>query len=177
MKIKGYEFRRRTRPGEQEITFKTKDLQVLDTFFAQDVPEELEVEIKIPSKKRSLDANAYFWTLADRLAKKLRTTSEEIYKELVHRVGVFDFVLVYEVAKESFIKNWSAKGLGWFCEEETTKLPGATKLRVYTGSSQYNSEQMSRLIDELISECKEAGIETITPNEKEELIQRWNVQM
>ena len=99
-----------------------------------------------------------------------------MYKELIHRVGVFDYVLVYEEAKDHFIKNWESKGTGWIVEEEPSKIKGTVKLKVYQGSSQYTSAEMSRLIDELITECQEHGIETLTPDEKEELIQRWNIQ-
>jgi hypothetical protein len=42
-------------------------------------------------------------------------------------------------------------------------------VRVYTGSHLLTSEEMVVLLDNLIDECKKNGIETITPNELEEM--------
>ena len=41
------------------------------------------------------------------------------------------------------------------------------------GSSQYNTREMSRLIDGLVSECKECGIETLTPEELERMMVQY----
>ena len=38
--------------------------------------EKLSIEVKPFRQKRSLDANAYFFVLADKLAEKLNTTKE-----------------------------------------------------------------------------------------------------
>ena len=42
--------------------------------------EKLSIKISKYREKRSLDANAYFWVLADKLAAKLNTTKIDIYK-------------------------------------------------------------------------------------------------
>ena len=41
------------------------------------------------------------------------------------------------------------------------------------GSSTYNTEEMSKLIDGLVSECKEQGIETLPPEELERMMQAY----
>jgi hypothetical protein len=46
-------------------------------------------------------------------------------------------------------------------------------LAILIGSSQYDSKQMATLIDGIVSECKELGIETMTPQELEGLKQTW----
>ena len=45
------------------------------------------------------------------------------------------------------------------------------------GSSEYDTGEMSRFIDGVISECKELGIQTMTPDEIEELKQKWGVEV
>ena len=38
-------------------------------------------------KKRSLDANAYFWVLVGKIADKLRASKDEIYFEMLKKYG------------------------------------------------------------------------------------------
>ena len=38
------------------------------------------------------------------------------------------------------------------------------------GSSSYDTKEMARLIDGLVSECKEVGIETLPPDEVERMM-------
>lgn len=46
-----------------------------------------DVEIKEHREKRSLDANAYFWVLVDRLAEKLRIPKTDIYRSYIREIG------------------------------------------------------------------------------------------
>lgn len=180
MKIEAFNFRRRTKiEGTgvvHEISFDTHDITSCDNFFTPNLPDTLNVEIKKKARKRSLDANAYFWTLADKLASKLLTTKEEIYKQIIGRVGVFTYALVRSEDAENLVKDWQRNGIGWIAEKDMSPKTGYTQIRLYKGSSVYSTSEMSRLIDELVSECKEQGIETLTPDEKEELLQRWNAK-
>ncbi len=43
------------------------------------------------------------------------------------------------------------------------------------GSSDYDSREMSKLIDGLVAEAKELGIETLTPEELHEMNERWGI--
>lgn len=180
VKIKARNFKRMTKMDGlnvvQEISFTTNDLQASDEFFSGDLPDEMQVEIRKKPRKRSMDANAYFWTLADQLAKKLLTTKEEIYRELIQRVGVFKYALVRREDKQDIVSEWQHNGTGWIAQEEYYPNNDYVQLRLYKGSSVYTTSEMARLIDELILECKEQGIDTLTPKEKEELLQRWNVK-
>ena len=54
-----------------------------------------------------------------------------------------------------------------------SKIEGYVNIRFFWGSSKYDTANMSRLIDGIISECKEQGIETLPPEELERLKQQW----
>lgn len=41
------------------------------------------------------------------------------------------------------------------------------------GSSVYDTEQMARLIDAIVQDCRDVGIETMTPRELDALVSRW----
>ena len=54
-----------------------------------------------------------------------------------------------------------------------SKIEGCTNVVLYFGSSTYDSKQMSDLIDRLISEAKELGIETDTPEQISRYKSEW----
>lgn len=132
--------------------------------------------------KRSLDANAYCWVLLDKLAVALsddkRTVSpEEVYQQIIPNVGGNSRILpIRDDAVEEWKRIWGGKGTGWTCEDmgPCSNLPGYHNVRCFYGSSVYDTKQMSRLIDLVVQECKEQGIETKTPEELARLKELWN---
>lgn len=156
------------------VQFITKDRKAAENVRqAVTQNEEMEVIIRKKRKRRSLDANAYLWVLCDKIAQKLLSTKEEVYRKLIHDVGVFDYIAVVNKAVEKFVSNWQSKGIGWIAEVEESKLEGCKKVCVYYGSSTYDTKEMSRVIDEAVHYAKSMGIETMTPDEIEELKQKW----
>ena len=43
----------------------------------------------------------------------------------------------------------------------------------YIGSSDYDTAQMSRLIDLIVQDCKAQGIETLTPDKLDAMKVKW----
>lgn len=137
------------------------------------IPEK-DYEIKRCSKKRSLDANAYCWVLLDKLSAALRIPKEELYQWQITKIGgVSDTVCVPDKAVKRLKSIWESKGLGWQVETFQSKIDGCTNCILYYGSSAYDTEQMSRLIDSVITDCREVGIETKDPHEVESLLNQW----
>ncbi len=139
-----------------------------------DGDKEYEITIQEHKQKRSLNANAYFWKLCDELAVKTREQKTDIYRHYIKEIGGnTEQICILTKAAEDFKRMWSAGHIGRFCEEIPSKLPNCTNLIVYTGSSDYDTAQMSRLIDMVVQDCKEQGIETLTPQELERLTEEW----
>lgn len=134
----------------------------------------LQAEIKAYRPARSLKANAYFWMLCDKLADKLGTDKITIYRELVRDVGVCDYIPIRNEAVENWKYIWQSRGLGWIADEYREKMAGYTTMICYYGTSVYDTKQMSRIINRLIDECKEQGIETLTPDELREMMERYD---
>ncbi len=131
-------------------------------------------EIKPHRNKRSLDANSYCWVLCEKIAQQVKSTSKEIYKQNILDVGVFEIRPIAEEVKDLTIKRWNSLGLGFLTEElGRSKLDKYVKVKFYFGSHTYNSKEMTRFIDELVSKAQELGIETIPPKELESLKNRW----
>ena len=130
----------------------------------QYIDKDLTVRVSKYRPKRSKDANAYFWELCGKLSAKIHIEPDNIYRELIKSVGVnYEVVPIRNDAVETWIKNWESRGIGWVCETVPSKLEGYTNVLTYYGSSVYDTAQMSRLIELIIIECKNAGIETATP--------------
>lgn len=49
--------------------------------------EKLSLEIKRYRRKRSLDANAYYWVLCTKLAKVLQVSNQEIHNQMLRKYG------------------------------------------------------------------------------------------
>lgn len=148
-----------------------KARQVLDSLKPGKV---YDVEIKEHREKRSLDANAYCWVLLDKLAEALDTTKEELYRGYVRKIGPFkDFDLTVDEA-QTFRTAWERLGQGWPTEQVDFTPDGErVVIRAYYGSSTYNTKRMSRLIDMIVEDCKEQGIETLTPQQLDAMKERW----
>ena len=160
-------------------TLKPKITILLDTNNKEVVEElknenKLNIELKKYRKKRSLDSNAYAWVLLGELQNVLNIPKEEIYRDLIKSIGSYEVIPVKNEAVEKFRQAWSKNGLGWLTETTKSKLEGFTNIITYYGSSTYNTKEMTRLIDLLVEECKQFGIETKPKEEIESLLKEWD---
>ena len=139
--------------------------------------DKLSIEIKKYRKKRSLDANAYFWKLLQEVCEKQDIDTIEDYKRRVKELGIFkQFKLMTQDVK-TFEKIWTDRGIAWFCEIVDTEYMYNTEFKIinaYYGSSSFNTKQMSRLIDNLVQDCKAVGIETKSKEEITSLLNSWS---
>ena len=134
----------------------------------------LEAEIKQYRKRRSLDANAFFWILCQKMAEVVQSTKEDVYRIFIKAVGQFEITPIKNEAVDRWIRNWQANGVGWISETiGNSKIEGYTNVVSYYGSSTYDSREMSVLLNEIVRECKELGIETSSPEEINSLLESW----
>jgi len=132
--------------------------------------ELLDVSVKKYRKKRSHTQNSYLWVIADMIAEKINSTAKEVYRLGVRHVGVFEHLPVKDECVERFIQSWEHNGDGWIAEPtRESKLKGYQVVRCYYGSSSYNTKEMSRLIDYLVTEAQELGLDTMSTAEIERL--------
>lgn len=132
--------------------------------------DDLDIELKKHREKRSLNANAYCWVLLQKLAEKLNTSKDDLYLIMLERYGQFTHLVVKPNVVDKVKEEWrTCRVLG----EITVNGKKGIQLQCYFGSSTYNSKEMSTFIDGIISECKEQGIETMTPIELERLKIEW----
>ena len=139
-----------------------------------DVTAGDRVEIEKIRPKRSLDANAYCFVLIDKLAQKLNIPKTEVYRNAIREIGGnSEIVCVIDKAVENLCAAWEHNGIGWQTETTPSKLKGCTNVILYKGSSAYDSKQMSALINYIVEECKEQGIQTEPQERIDDLVKRW----
>ena len=132
------------------------------------------------AKKRSLDSNAYFHVLCDKLRQKLGMSLARCKNHLIADYGQIEYI--DEECTEPMIYKTNAPE-DYMMELETlhTKCVKVTEengktvyfYRVYRGSHTYNTTEMAHLIDGTVAECKEQGIETATPDEIARMQALW----
>ena len=128
-------------------------------------------ELYVKKKKRSKNANAYFWELLQQLCFELNLDVIQEYKKRVKELGIFKQWEIDTINVPTFEKLWSDRGIAWFTEI-VEEIGNKTIINAYYGSSSYNSKQMSKLIDSLVEDCRSVGIQTLEDIELEELIRR-----
>jgi len=152
---------------------KTGNAQVIiEWLFSQD--REKLWDIKEHKEKRSLKANDYCWVLCTKIAQSMRPplTKEEVYLKALKEYGQDIIVtLPSEVDPQGYFKYFEWLNDDMIGDPMSHDL--VSRYLVYKGSSEYDSKEMSILIDGLVRDAQELGIETLPPAEIERMKQQW----
>ena len=150
--------------------------EIIQYLFEQDKTKRWD--IKEHKEKRSLDANAYFHVLCDKLRQKLGISMARCKNHLIADYGQIQYLpdgapMIYKTnAPEEYMLE---------LETIHTKCVKVTEengkevffYRLYRGSHEYDTKEMSQLIDGTVQECKAVGIETATPDEIARMEALW----
>ena len=127
-------------------------------FIHQQRGGELLLTVEEWRNPRTLDQNAAMWALLADMAVVLDTDKDELYIEMLDRYGKFTHVIVKPEAAEAVKREWrTVRELG---EVEVNGKKGI-QLQCYFGSSTYDTKEMARLLDGVIYEARELGIDTM----------------
>lgn len=157
------------------LTFEINEKPTEEINFIKDC-EKLILVIKKFRKKRSLDANAYCWALITEIANHpdVRSSKEEIYEEMLQKYGFLDqdesgYITITARA------DIDVKRLGshWKFYKSNGKFNAYLAIK---GTSEYDTAEMAHFIDQVVSEAKELGIETATPDEIARMKALWGVE-
>lgn len=136
--------------------------------------DKLSIKVTKHTKKRSLDANAYAWVLIGKIAEKTNVPRVDVYRSAIREIGGnYDVVCAQDKAVDSLCTAWQKNGIGWITDTMPSKLEDCTNVMLYHGSSSYDTQQMSRLINLLVQDCEQFGIETKSPEELDSLLRSW----
>ena len=135
--------------------------------------KQLAVEIKQHRKKRSLDSNSYCWVLIGKISEVIGMAKDDLYIEMLRRYGqrVPQLISVIDEGVPAIMRATQ----NHCTEVGESELNGKLfkHLAILRGSSEYNSKEMSLLIDGIVQDAKELEIETLTPQEISAMNERW----
>lgn len=139
---------------------------------------DLDIKVTQHREKRSLTQNAYYWVLAQKLASKLRMSTTRLHNLMLRDVAP-PFVIDGKMCMQPIPDTTKAEND--ILEAETFHLkPTGGVIQgndgaiyrwyiVLRGSSTFDTVEMTTLLNRLVEECKENGIETATPEELEQI--------
>lgn len=131
---------------------------------------DLEVAFEKWSDDRSLKSNAYLWALIGKIANALRESKEVIYLDMLKSYGQGGAVSVEEKFAADFERTYKYhEFLG------SSMLNGKlfNHYRFWVGSSEYNRSEFAILLDGVVNEAKNLGIEVKSPEEIESIMKEW----
>ena len=107
-------------------------------------------------RKRTLTQNSYYWALLSELAGALGLSNDELHFQLLKRYSTPQpFVTFKNVDVSKFMRYY----------EKRAENDRCISYLFYTPSSEMDTKEFKRLLDGLISECQEVGINTLSAEE------------
>lgn len=121
----------------------------------QDQPEG-RYECNKAKRKRTLTQNSYYWALLSELAGALGLSNDELHFQLLKRYSTPQpFATLEHVDVSKFMRYY----------EKRNQVDKTVYYLFYTPSSEMDTKEFKRLLDGLISECQEVGINTLNADE------------
>lgn len=140
----------------------------LPLIFRLDKDTVYDVKIDKHREKRSLNANAYLWKLVTEIGNVLNKSKEEVYLQMLIDYGQSEMVsILSEIDVKGYFKYYKLAG--------TSILNGKkfNHYKIYKGSSEYDTKEMSILLNGVVQEAKNLGIKTKDDIELERLVEEW----
>lgn len=136
--------------------------------------KELSLTVDYQKKHRTLNQNALMWALLTEWAyflnggRKGGITEEDLYIQVLHKYGQVKFILIKEEAVESLKNDYKDivvinKGLKYKGE-----LYAEVKCIIGSSNEVYDTKRMAELIDGILDDMTEAGIESANKRAMEE---------
>lgn len=132
--------------------------------------EKLSIKIVKYRKKRSLDANGLLWHCLGEIASSLQADKWDIYLQMLKRYGKYTYICVKPNMVDSVRSQWRETEVVGDVNINGTE---AVQMLCYFGSSTYNTKEFSVLLDGVISEMHEMGLEVPPSTEMKRALEEW----
>lgn len=140
-------------------------------------------DIKEHRAKRSLNQNSYYWALLAKVAEKSSISRNRCHNEMLASYGQDEYVddrLVYVTIPDNEKAEREAMEAETYHLRPTSSVMDGNDGMLYRvwvmlrGSHTYNTAEMRRLLEGMIDEAKQLGIETLPEEELEMLYAQAN---
>lgn len=164
------------------ITIPKENNRLYDEIQAMENDKPKVITIKYYKEKRSLTANGYMFSLLSQIANKIGLSLGDCYVKHIKDYGVFvegSYMTkkAFDVFEPSYskastklehsssmctvIREFQKNGIEW------------VEYIAFIGSSEYDKKQFSILLDGVVQEAKDIGIQTLDDLKIQELIERY----
>ena len=120
--------------------------------------KEYQLEIKELKSARTVQQNRYMWALIHEISKEQGMDDMEVYIQALESANAkYEYIMAPEEAEENLKKGFRA------VKVVRPEIHNNKKFYVYkcfVGSSKFNTQEMTRLIDVIVSWCHELNIST-----------------
>ena len=141
----------------------------------------LDIKLTTHREKRSLDANAYFHVLVDKIRGETGYSFSRVKNELITSYGQIEYLMGQQVViKTNIPPDQMLEQETLHCKPVKVEIQDGKEItfyRVYRGSHTYNTEEMSKLIDGTVQEAKDLGIETMTPAQIQRMMELYGIKI
>ena len=137
---------------------------------------DLDIEIKKHRERRSLNANAYFHLLVNKIAEQQGLGNEEVKTSLVVEYGALAKDENGAVVGFKLPSSVDVRTLYRYVKCFDTRVEDGKEFNcylVYKQTHLLDSKEMARLIDGTVYEAQSLGIETATPEELARYKEEW----
>lgn len=141
-------------PSDIERLFKDKDL---------------DITLSQHREKKTMSQNGYYWVLLTPTAAKLKVSTAFLHNMLLRRhprvylIGIYPQYVLVPNTEEAW--NLVMETTDYHLWPTNEYVGDDRKYMMIRGSSTFNTEEMTVLLDDLIEVAKEQGVETATPEE------------
>jgi len=165
--------------GKPLVTFEMEQGQPALKMAQEYNESKIALKVSKYREKRSLDANAYYWSLLGKLATVLKISNNYCHNIMLRRYGVFeefDGKPVYIVIPDTDEAEKKASESETYHIKPTSNVREGNDGNMYRtyillrGSHSYDAAEMSRLISGIRDECQQIGIQVETPDEIAQLL-------
>ena len=136
--------------------------------------DERVFDLVIHREKRSLNQNAYYHVLLGQVADKLRISKSRLHNDMLRHFGQTMMIdgrpvcVMLPDTDESEDTAWESDTV--HLKPTSATVEGANGVRyrqwkMLRGSHEYDSREMSILVEGIVQEAQQLGIQTMTPDE------------
>ena len=133
----------------------------------------VDVQVEKWSDKRSLQANAYFHVLVNKIAEVTKSSMDDVKKLLVSQYGTLARGSDGKYMAVKVPKNTDIEKIYPYFRHIGTDENGLDMYLFFKHTADLNKDEMNRLIQGTVDEAKALNIETLTPQEIGRMVGKW----
>lgn len=140
--------------------------------------KDLDIKVTQHREKRTLTQNAYYWVLIAKLAAKHRISNARLHNLLLRDVAppfeIDGKIVMQPIPDTEKAENEVLEALTYHLKPSSGVIKGndGDIYRWYVllkGSSEMTTAEFTALLNRLVDECRESGIETLPAHELERM--------